>query len=250
MTEAAGSWNAEMDVAATPYTAAHFAAQEMGSKQPVSNLDPIRASVAKLLCYAAGNANAVGVGTGVFIADDVLLTAAHVLYDVRLFGGYVDYVQIVLPGIPVPPAASRSKWVAVPLPAQTNGPPPREVDLGIVRLAAPVPGIAPLACAVAPDAALQNAALRLYGYPLFDYQLYWLPGESIAAEQQNFFYLAKAEEGESGSPVFVQSQTGPALIGLHIAGAGELPQDPRLATAFRFTADTSGWINATVLKGG
>ena len=98
MTEAAGSWNAEMDVAATPYTAAHFAAQEMGSKQPVSNLDPIRASVAKLLCYAAGNANAVGVGTGVFIADDVLLTAAHVLYDVRLFGGYVDYVQIVLPG--------------------------------------------------------------------------------------------------------------------------------------------------------
>lgn len=242
-------WESMPEISDTSHSLASLVHSEIAPKQPVSGLDPFRSSVAKVLCFVHGNSSPVGVGTGVFISDHVLLTAAHVLFDANLFGGYVHHVQIVMPGIPLPPASSFSKWVAVPPAAQTKGPPPRGVDLGVIRLGMPVVGAMPLEPTVAPDQALHNP-IRLYGYPKFEYQLYCLPGQVVGADTQNFYYVAKAEQGESGGPVFAQSQLGPALVGLHIAGPGEVPQNLAAATAFRFTTAANGWINGTVLKGG
>lgn len=229
---------------------ASFGPAAESAKLAISQADPLRLAVAKLLCFAPGHSKPIGAATGVFISDEVLLTAGHVLFNVPLFGGYAAAIQIWSPWYPIPPAASVSKWIVVPPAAEKQAKPPPELDVGIIRLNAAVPGIVPMHPVAANDANLNGAQLRIYGYSAHENQLHATPALCAGGAPQLIYYDANVEPGDSGSPIFAATPNGPALVGLHRAGPGEVPEDPNLASGFRLTAAAISWIQETLDKFG
>jgi len=239
-------------VSATTQSAlvASFGPASESSKQTVSQADPLRLAVAKLYCYAPGQSGPSGAASGVFISDEVLLTAGHVLFNEPLFGGYAGQIRIWSPWYPIPPFASVSKWIVVPPDAEQHPKPPPDLDIGIIRLNAAVPGILPLAPIAAGDASLHGADLRIYGFSELATQLRATPGRCTGSGAQIVRYDANVHPGDSGSPVLAASPEGPALVGLHRAGPGAIPQHPNDASGFRLTSPVIAWIQDTLMQFG
>lgn len=219
------------------------------AKQPIAQQDPMRLSVTKIWCFAPGGSQAVAAGSGVFIAPDVILTAGHVIfkpddYGTARDGGYVGHVQLDSPWLSIPVRAASTERVVAP-PGWARAKPLPDVDIGLIRLNAPVPGVATLAAYPAANTELAGAAVAAYGFPAISQQLYFGSGACAASAPSLLYYTADVGEGESGGAVMAVISAVPELVAIHRAGPGAAPADiPPSASGVRLTAAIVGWIQA------
>jgi V8-like Glu-specific endopeptidase len=254
MSEETNLWSAQETVVPAPYHAPNtkfWGYIPHKAPRPVAPDDPYRLSTVKIWCFAPGNSNAVGAGTGVFIASDVILTVGHVLYDPSAFspqreGGYVDAVQIESTWLNIPAAAARTNRV-VATPGWAQAHPVAAGDLGVIRLNASVPSIKALTPQALSDSALSGKDITVYGYPAISRRLFRSEGKCLALLPQLIFHNAHVGDGDSGSPLLEPMGGGSALAGLHRAGPAETPSGlPDSVSAFRFTQPAIDWVNALI----
>jgi V8-like Glu-specific endopeptidase len=223
-----------------------FAKFNSSDKRPVPESDHYRLAIAKLDCFAPNNANPVGYATGVFITKDVLLTVGHAVFDREAFqngrDGYADHLKISSPWYAIPlNAVATNRVVAAPgwVDQGLAG-----FDLGMVRLNAPVPGIATMAPHALNDAQLANIEVRFYGFPAGLSHLYCGDGACVGFDSGRIFHTADAGPGESGSPLAATVSGVAVVIGLHRAGTGESPaRFSHAVSAVRINSAALQWIS-------
>ncbi len=216
------------------------------ARHPADGNDPLGRSVVRLLAFRVGEGTPRKAGTAVAIASDVLITAAHNVFDPTNSGfgtqrqGYAQAVQISSEFMAVP-AAVTTRFVAPPGYTRNGD---RGADLAVIKLNAAVPTASSLVMQALPDQEIQQKPIVIYGYPELAPQLFYGRGRCVAARPGALFHTADAAEGESGGPFFIAEGGSLALVGLHRAGPAESPGDvPPSCGAVRLSAGAIAWIS-------
>jgi len=168
-------------------------------------------------------------GTGWFAGPRTVVTAGHNIFDRARFGGWADRITVA-PGLNESDAPFSSfesqelrtiqRWI--------DGEDP-DFDCGAIVLDEPIgERTGWFFTAALPDQDLQDAGANLSGYPV----------RSASGSQQLFhakrilrttpgrlFYAMDAEEGHSGSPIWIYQNdpTNPIVVGIHAAGVTATP---------------------------
>jgi len=214
---------------------------------PVSHADPAHASVVQILSFRPGETVPRLAGTGVFVAEDLLVTAAHVIFDPseEVFGsqrmGYAGMVVLQSEVLRILPAVRQTqRIVAAPGYTQDGDP---SFDLAVIQLNDPVGA----AQAVRPHAAagdkLVGMHVNVYGYPQLSSRMFSGSGSCIAHDRGLIFHTADVTEGQSGGAVMAEAGNTWRFVGLHRAGPAETPRTlPQSSGAVRFTPAGLKWI--------
>lgn len=175
--------------------------------------------------------------TAALVAPDLVLTAAHCLYDhdtgVRFANADIQFLDGWRNGRA---EAYRGARAAVVFPGYTYGDPDQvqrvSHDLALVQLDQPIllSQIAPFPMAPAPD---QDAAVSVVSYAQDRAEAPSLQEACtvIARQQQMMILTCDVDFGSSGAPVFIASETGPAIVSVISAKAESDGRKVALAAA-------------------
>jgi V8-like Glu-specific endopeptidase len=217
-------------------------------RKPIGRNDPVRLSVVQLLAFAPGERRPRKAGTGLVIGRDMLLTAAHVIFDPRptAFGtgrsGYAAGVTLTSAFLPRLGRADSSTRFIVPPGWRTAK--MRSADLGVIRLPAPLPVEAvPVVPQALSNQELRGEAIRVYGYPELENALFFGRGRCVLTDDGILYHTGDATEGQSGGGVFCAPGEGLVLTGVHRAGPEETPSTvPPSCSAVHFTPESIAGI--------
>jgi V8-like Glu-specific endopeptidase len=193
---------------------------------------------------------AVAGGTGFLIKPQVLLTAAHNLFDPSANrGGQVQTIEVSFPGANIEPIAAMGfryppQWETTDSFLSTRG--LSAVDYGVVFLPEPVTTVPALQYGVSTDQAAQ-APIAVAGFPIEKGVVVGLFGADADAEVPSanpglvatrIFYTVPTIGGMSGGPVWRLANNVPAVHGIHTS----LGDISNLASALRITQTVEAWI--------
>jgi glutamyl endopeptidase len=195
------------------------------------------------LIITAGNSTRL-LGTGWFIHNSVLATAAHNVYDSR-YGGWAQSIE-VFPGrngsstpfgsqvVPRSRLRTNSNWIS------TGSP---DFDYGAILLSQPFSqnlGNFALDLSTTIAGARVNIAgyprdIPFQGHPMFT--MWWHAQQVSRVSERAIFYSHDTSVGQSGSPVWIKSGEERVAVGVHTSG-------PTAGSPF----NSATRINATVLN--
>jgi V8-like Glu-specific endopeptidase len=218
----------------------------LSTPAPFEDWDTPASAVVRLLACRHGENTPRSAGTGVLVRPDLIVTAAHVIFDpsVQVFGmnrqGYAGSVFVDAPW-----TAAGGVWSGRLVAANgwtLKG--RRDFDVGLVRLDQPWQGDAvPLAPAALGENAWLQSELRLYGIPAGSNQLHAGQGGCTGVQPGLIFHTAHATGGMSGGPLLADVGGEILFGGIHRAGVGETPSQYCAANgAVRLTSALAGWI--------
>lgn len=209
--------------------------------QVVKPSDPLFGTVVQLVCSKSAGPP-VEYGSGVFIRQDIVLTAAHVVFGGQ-FGGYAAKVSALMPT-----PAGVVNFAAAPLAvpdAYAKNPNLDSMDVALLRISPPSSApLRPLWTPVAAsDAAIQQGSLRVSGYPTTQLNLYTGSGPCRGLQPGLVFHGVDTSNGQSGSPLQLNGAQPLTLVGIHRAGVEETPPPFWPANgAVRITPALIGWF--------
>lgn len=230
-----------------PHPARPFAADLALPKglRPVLHLDKTPASGLCRIRVVFGVANPrVGYGTGFFISDDRIATAAHVLYQKKL-GGYARSVEVFVRATPLTSRADavlEGKGYFVPKAFAKKTEP--DLDVGFITVQRPGDATAATLKALPDPLITPGRQIAVVGYPAPVMQAYADDGPLTVHKPLVLYHQADVVGGLSGAPLF--DTTLQAVIGLHVRGPGDKmpPGAPPSAAATRLTPDILQWLKA------
>lgn len=165
------------------------------------------------------------VGTGWFIAPNVLATAGHCVYMLKE-GGWAKSIRIAPGryGDDPPP----SEWITATRFASVKGwvhANSRDYDYGVIFLPESETGrrVGNFSVRALPDAALKDVRARISGYPADREQAkfqYYHERPVLGVSETHLDYDHDTYGGQSGSPIWQNTeQTGRVAVGIHTNGS-------------------------------
>lgn len=159
--------------------------------------------------------NGIGMGTGVLIGPDTILTAAHNVYDIEI-GSFAKSITAypAKSGNTNPFGSYEAKDYYILRNYKFAG--DWEYDIAVIKLKRPVPSTVGYVTPVT-SVALNNR-IQIPGYPLprsYAYSMYTMYGSVTEVETDLIAYKVDTEAGQSGSPVLNDKNQ---VVGIHIVG--------------------------------
>jgi V8-like Glu-specific endopeptidase len=197
------------------------------------------------------------VGTGWFLAADVILTAGHNLLN-PAFGskrdGWADEVRIypAYDGEDPAPFGALVEANALHVPPDYEAERAPAWDVGLIRLARPAAPGAPLRYAVASDAELEGLSIALAGYPLDlgrGIRMFTDTKPVLGSRASGLYYRIDTDQGQSGAPVWYRDAAGRfTVVGIHAHNAMQAPAEFQPANAAtRITPAIDAWIQSLLI---
>lgn len=200
----------------------------------------------------------VGIGTGWFAGPHTVITAGHCVHD-RSSGGWAKQI-IVRPArngsqsmgeLTVTRFSTTDLWLSDQLRNQ-------DYDFGAIHLSPAAEEITRktgwFATAVMSDAALVKQRVNVSGYPATvrtsrpnGTQQFFHAKQIVSVSPLRVFYDIDTTEGQSGSPVWLQTASGPRVIGIHAYGVSTA--SPRANSGPRLTQPVLSLIEEWLAKG-
>lgn len=172
-------------------------------------------------------------GTGWFVGPKTLITAGHCVFDsgmggkaseIIVYPGRYDIMNRVFP-YPKDPSFTKpivsTKFQAAPGWEDSQSP---DLDYGVIQLDEPVGNETGwFSVALKADVTLEDHLINIAGYPANKDEgrvLYFDSDKIERVTTKRLFYRADTSEGQSGSPVWVQTTTtsAPEVVGIHTNG--------------------------------
>ncbi len=195
--------------------------------------------------------SSVSSATGVVIAKNTVLTAAHVIFSQTV--GWPDSI-VFIPGKDGSDEPfgriSVSHW---DVPADWTSGTDASLDIAVLTLADSIGGqTGTLPIDVIDGSALSGATLRSAGYPsdlAGGSSMYLAPGPFLGVQGNTLLAGIDTERGQSGSPIWVHAGSDLALVAV-LAGIGEVPQSDgqpqEECMGVYITPEVYSWIKATI----
>lgn len=178
-------------------------------------LKPPLDAVCALFSFGGGLPHAVP-GTGFLIAPDRVLTAAHNLYNLPAFGGFLQKGEVFFESTgEVRSFHSDAAFV----PEEWHVTRLESYDFGVITLTEPIKSVMPIPMLTAKAHQIQDGIVRIAGFdPRFDGALMHDSGPIEKELPFQWFYSVDTDRGQSGAPILAQVEEGLFTIGIHTDG--------------------------------